>query len=113
MAVAETGVEALAISIGNAHGIYTQKPNLDFERLRQISELVDVSLVLHGGSGTPTDQIQQAVRHGITKLNIFADCRIAMYRLDRIAPSAAWLSGDPDQVLWRHWLAYGKLRSCL
>jgi len=78
--VEETGVDALAVSIGTAHGIYRQLPTLSLGRLREIRAATDAPLVLHGGSGTPDDQIQESVRHGVTKLNIYADNRIAMCR---------------------------------
>jgi ketose-bisphosphate aldolase len=76
----QTGVDALAVSIGTAHGIYRQLPMLNMGRLREIRAATNVPLVLHGGSGTPNEQIRQAVRHGVTKLNIYADNRIAMRR---------------------------------
>jgi fructose-bisphosphate aldolase class II len=76
--VEETGVDALAVSIGTAHGVYQSLPNLAIDRLKELHAASSVPLVLHGGSGTPVDQIKQAVRHGISKLNIYADCRIAM-----------------------------------
>jgi fructose-bisphosphate aldolase class II len=75
-----TGVDALAVSIGTAHGVYRSLPQLNIERLAELDEASPVPLVLHGGSGTPDDQIQRAVRHGICKLNLYADVRIAMYR---------------------------------
>jgi fructose-bisphosphate aldolase class II len=78
--VEETQVDALAVSIGTAHGLYRQLPTLNIPRLREIRAATDVPLVLHGGSGTPDDQIQAAVRHGVTKLNIYADNRVAMCR---------------------------------
>ncbi len=78
--VEETQVDALAVSIGTAHGIYRQLPKLNIARLQEIRAATDVPLVLHGGSGTPADQIQESVRHGVTKLNIYADNRIAMCR---------------------------------
>jgi ketose-bisphosphate aldolase len=78
--VEETGVDALAVSIGTAHGIYRQMPILNIQRLEEIRIATNVPLVLHGGSGTPDDQIQEAVRHGVAKLNIYADNRIAMCR---------------------------------
>jgi len=78
--VAETGVDALAVSIGTAHGIYRSLPTLNIARLREIRDATTVPLVLHGGSGTPEDQVREAVRAGITKMNIYADCRIAMAR---------------------------------
>ena len=78
--VDETNVDALAVSIGTAHGIYRQLPQLNIPRLQEIRAATDVPLVLHGGSGTPDDQIKESVRHGVTKLNIYADNRIALCR---------------------------------
>jgi ketose-bisphosphate aldolase len=75
-----TGVDALAVSIGTAHGVYRSLPKLNIERLKELNAASPVPLVLHGGSGTPDDQIRAAVANGICKLNIYADCRIAMYR---------------------------------
>ena len=71
--VAETGVEALAVSIGNAHGQYTRLPRLDFDRLAAIRERVGVPLVLHGGSGTPEADLRQAISLGIAKVNVATD----------------------------------------
>jgi fructose-bisphosphate aldolase class II len=78
--VAESTVDALAVSIGTSHGVYKSLPNLAIDRLQQLNAVSKVPLVLHGGSGTPVDQIRAAVKHGICKLNIYADCRIAMGR---------------------------------
>lgn len=75
-----TGVDALAVSIGTAHGVYKSLPVLNIERLKELNSASPVPLVLHGGSGTPDEQIRAAVANGICKLNIYADCRIAMYR---------------------------------
>jgi len=90
----ETGVDALAVSIGNAHGIYAERPNLDFQRLRQIGELVDVPLVLHGGSGTPAQDIRRAIGLGIAKVNVGSDLGYA-FGADFTARFA-----DPDDTLW-------------
>ena len=76
--VAETGVDALAISIGTAHGVYVSTPELNITRLSEINAISTVPLVLHGGSGTPEDQVKEAIHQGITKLNIYADLRIAL-----------------------------------
>lgn len=78
--VAQTGVDSLAVSIGTSHGVYRSLPDLNIERLKQLNAASPVPLVMHGGSGTPEDQVREAIRHGISKLNIYADCRIAMYR---------------------------------
>ncbi len=76
--VEQTGCDSLAVSIGTSHGVYRSLPNLNIERLKELDAASPVPLVMHGGSGTPADQVQIAVRHGICKLNIYADCRIAM-----------------------------------
>jgi ketose-bisphosphate aldolase len=68
--VAATGIDTLAVAIGNAHGIYTILPRLDFDRLATIHSLVSVPLVLHGGSGTPADDLKRAISLGIAKINV-------------------------------------------
>ncbi len=68
---AATKVDALAVSIGTAHGYYKQTPKLDLELCRQISErLPGLPLVLHGGTGTPIEDVQKAIALGITKINV-------------------------------------------
>ena len=69
----KTGVDALAVAIGTAHGTYKTKPRLDFERLAGIREAVDVPLVLHGGSGLSDEDFRKAIAGGISKINIFTD----------------------------------------
>ena len=76
--VTETGIDALAVSIGTAHGQYTFEPKLNIARLDRIREKVQMPIVLHGGSGTPLNQVQEAIRHGIRKVNICTDIQIAM-----------------------------------
>ncbi|MBE6567110.1 MAG: class II fructose-bisphosphate aldolase [Ruminococcaceae bacterium] len=73
-----TDVDALAIAIGTAHGVYLKTPTLRIDRLDEITAVSDLPLVLHGGSGTPDDQVQAAIKHGITKINIFSDVVGAM-----------------------------------
>ena len=63
-----TDVDALAIAIGTAHGVYLKTPTLRIDRLDEITAVSDLPLVLHGGSGTPDDQMQAAIQHGITKI---------------------------------------------
>ncbi len=75
--IADTGVDALAIAIGTAHGAYKKKPKLDFVRLGEISSAVETPLVLHGGSGLSDDDFKTAVKNGISKINIFTDLCIA------------------------------------
>jgi ketose-bisphosphate aldolase len=71
--VALTGIDALAVAIGNGHGMYPQAPELDFARLKLIREAVDIPLVLHGGSGTPVDQLHKAIEIGISKVNVASE----------------------------------------
>lgn len=78
--VEATGVDALAIAIGTAHGVYKTKPKLDIERLRQIRAAIDTPLVLHGGSGLTDDDFRDTVRNGISKVNIFTDLCVAADR---------------------------------
>ena len=68
-----TGVDALAISIGNAHGQYAKLPRFDFPRLAAIRAATGIPLVLHGGSGTPDDELAQAIALGICKVNVATD----------------------------------------
>lgn len=75
--IKRTGVDALAIAIGTAHGAYKSKPCLDLERLRAIRARVDTPLVLHGGSGLSDDDFRNTVRDGIAKVNIFTDLCLA------------------------------------
>lgn len=71
--VENTGVDALAIAIGTAHGAYKSKPKLDLERLKEIRSALDTPLVLHGGSGLSDDDFRNTVKYGIAKINIFTD----------------------------------------
>ena len=71
--VDETGVTALAILVGTAHGRYKKAPKLDIERIADIHKAVKAHLVLHGGSGVPDDQLQAAIKAGIRKINFGTD----------------------------------------
>ena len=73
--VERTGVDALAVAIGTAHGVYKGVPKLQFELLRELREKVPVPLVLHGGSGTGEENLKRACRMGICKLNISNDLK--------------------------------------
>lgn len=72
-----TGVDALAVAIGTAHGAYKAKPLLDIERLKEIHAAIPTPLVLHGGSGLSDEDFRNTVREGISKVNIFTDLCIA------------------------------------
>lgn len=78
--VERTGIDALAIAVGTAHGAYRFKPQLDFERMRTIAGKTGVPLVLHGGSGLSNEDFQRAIASGISKINIFTDINVAAAR---------------------------------
>jgi len=105
--VEETGVDRLAIAVGNIHGISLDEPDLDIERIKKIRKLVpeNVALVLHAGSGIPDEQIKAAIAAGIANVHINTDIRVAyvkelkknleehlgeaaMYKLDESAKEA-------------------------
>ncbi|MBZ8126013.1 MULTISPECIES: class II fructose-bisphosphate aldolase [Bacillus cereus group] len=66
----ETDVDALAVAIGNAHGMYNGDPDLRLDRLQEINGIVDIPLVLHGGSGISTEDFKQCIQHGVRKINV-------------------------------------------
>lgn len=71
--VRNTGADALAVAVGNAHGDYKFPPKLDFDRISAIAEKTGVPLVLHGGSGLSDSDFREAAKRGICKVNIFTD----------------------------------------
>ena len=91
--VRETGIDALAVSIGTAHGLYRVKPQLDFQRLAEIRERIDIPLVLHGSSDTPDPAVHRAVEIGIDKVNVWTDMRISYLQAVKAA-----LEGPIDKI---------------
>lgn len=89
----ETGVDALAVAIGTAHGRYKGEPRLDFERLQRIHERVSCPLVLHGSSGVPDDSIREAIKRGVRKINIDTNIREAF-----VGAMRRVLDGDQDEI---------------
>jgi len=73
--VEETGIDALAVAIGSAHGFYVQEPNLQIKLLQEIDDVTSCALVLHGSSGIPSDQIREGIRSGIRKINIATEMK--------------------------------------
>lgn len=71
--IKETNVDCLAVSFGTSHGVYKCTPHLELDLLAELNAQSTVPLVVHGGSGTPDDQMQEAVKRGICKVNIFSD----------------------------------------
>lgn len=72
----ETGVDILAVAIGNKHGFYKGEPKINLERLKEIYDAVDTPLVLHGGSGIPYEYIKKAIKLGIVKINVNTELRV-------------------------------------
>ena len=73
--VEETGVHALAVAIGSAHGFYKEEPKLDLERLSEINKITDAVLVLHGASGIPSKTLCEAIERGICKINLATEIK--------------------------------------
>ncbi len=75
--VERTGVDALAIAFGTAHGLYRKKPVLDLDRIKLIKEKVNVPFVMHGGSGLTKEEYQTAIKNGIRKINYYTYMSLA------------------------------------
>lgn len=105
--VERTNVDALAVSIGTSHGVYIKAPELDIARLIDIRKSSDVPLVLHGGSGTPEDQLARAIEHGISKVNIYSEMLTAwntamrdeLVKLPHMAAWPAVLRKNPEAAM--------------
>ncbi len=97
--VNETKVDALAVAIGTAHGQYKGIPELDFPRLEKIKSLVSIPIVLHGSSGVADDDIREAVRLGVRKVNIDTNIREAFTQAARKVLDVNPQEIDPRKVL--------------
>lgn len=75
--VEKTGVDALAIAFGTAHGVYQQKPKLDLDRIKLIRDKIDIPFVMHGGSGLTKEEFQTAIKNGIRKVNYYTYMSLA------------------------------------
>ncbi|WP_273851338.1 class II fructose-bisphosphate aldolase [Guptibacillus spartinae] len=103
--VEATDVDYLAVSIGTAHGIYKETPNLRFERLKEIVDAVKRPVVLHGGSDVPDKQVQRAISLGIAKINVDTELRQAFTRGVQEA-----FAENPDDIVLASSLGLGRLR---
>ncbi len=92
----ESGVDSLAVSIGNAHGEYKETPHLNLKRLEEIKSVVKVPLVLHGGSGIPDDQLMDAFSKGIRKFNLGTEFLRRYY--DAMRNFVEDYNNDPEPV---------------
>ena len=81
--VEATSIDCLAPALGSVHGPYHGEPNLGFKEMKEISELADLPLVLHGGSGIPTKDIQRAISLGTAKINVNTENQIAATKVIR------------------------------
>ncbi|WP_394171742.1 class II fructose-bisphosphate aldolase [Guptibacillus hwajinpoensis] len=103
--VEATDVDYLAVSIGTAHGIYKQTPNLRFDRLKEIVDAVKRPVVLHGGSDVPDAQVQRAISLGIAKINVDTELRQAFTRGVQEA-----FAENPDDIVLASTLGRGRER---
>lgn len=75
--VLRTGIDALAVSVGTAHGVYSSKPEIDFERLGALVQTLACPVVVHGGSNTPDEDLREICRLGVAKINVGTDLNLA------------------------------------
>jgi len=75
--LANTGIDCLAVAIGNAHGFYSEVPDLRFDLVEEIRRRIKIPMVLHGGTGIPRDQVQRAISMGVAKMNVGTALRYA------------------------------------
>jgi len=103
--VEETGVEALAVAVGTAHGHYKQAPVIAVERIRELHDAIPAALVLHGGSGIPDDQMVAAIKAGIRKVNFGTDVCLAfldaVHEVDRSIIGVDTYMKEPVQAVKR------------
>ncbi|EEL4198342.1 tagatose-bisphosphate aldolase subunit KbaY [Salmonella enterica] len=97
-----TGVDSLAVAIGTAHGLYTKKPKIDFQRLAEIREVVDIPLVLHGASDVPDEYVRRTIELGVCKVNIATELKIAF-----AAAVKKWFIENPDGNDPRYYMRVG------
>jgi ketose-bisphosphate aldolase len=97
--VNRTGVDILAIAIGNIHGLYKKPPHLDIERLKAIRRKVSIPVVLHGGSDLPIEMSCEVIKEGISKFNIGTDLKYAFSRRLKEALNAEPMPFQPPHVM--------------
>jgi fructose-1,6-bisphosphate aldolase class II len=91
--VSATGIDALAVAIGTAHGFYKEEPKLDFDRLTKIRSLTDTPLVLHGGTGVPEEDFIRSIRCGMAKINVGTELKYCCSQTVRKS-----VADQPDQI---------------
>lgn len=83
IAVDDMGIDMLAVGIGTRHGLFKGKPIIRSDRVKELSEKLDMPLVMHGGTGVPDEDVRKAVEAGICKVNIDTQIRVAFYNMLR------------------------------
>ncbi len=98
--VARTNCDALAVAVGTAHGLYPEhlSPDIKLDRLRQLNEILDVPLVLHGGSDNPDEAIRNTTKYGIAKINLSSDMKRAFFDQLRITLAEKPNDFEPNDV---------------
>lgn len=106
--VEATGIDALAVAVGTAHGIYAAAPTVSFETIARVREAVAVPLVLHGATGVRPEDIRRCVREGIRKINFFSGLlEVAMNRIRADAPQLGHDYLELKKRLASEWKAIG------
>ncbi|EAS2169718.1 tagatose-bisphosphate aldolase subunit KbaY [Salmonella enterica] len=97
-----TGVDSLAVAIGTAHGLYTKTPQIDFQRLAEIREVVDIPLVLHGASDVPDEYVRRTIESGVCKVNVATELKIAFATAVK-----KWFTENPEGNDPRYYMRVG------
>lgn len=97
--VKEAGIDALAAALGSVHGVYDGEPKLGFDEMQEISDLTGAPLVLHGGSGIPSEQIKKAIERGHAKINVNTECQQAFTAATKKFFEDGNTAYDPRKVL--------------
>lgn len=92
--VERTGIDCIAPAFGTAHGLYVGEPKLDFELLDNISKLVNIPIVMHGGSGVPENDVKKAISLGVSKINVSTALRKAF-----IDEMKRYMKENPDNLM--------------
>jgi fructose-bisphosphate aldolase, class II len=101
--VKRTGIDCLAPALGSVHGPYKGEPNLGFKEMEEICKTIELPLVLHGGTGIPTDQIKKSISLGTAKINVNTENQIAFTNVVREV-----LNNDPDVYDPRKYMGPGR-----
>ncbi|MGY6027727.1 tagatose-bisphosphate aldolase subunit KbaY [Phytobacter sp. AG2a] len=97
-----TGVDSLAVAIGTAHGLYAKTPKIDFQRLDEIRQVVDIPLVLHGASDVPDEYVRRTIKLGVCKVNVATELKIAFANAVK-----KWFAENPQGNDPRYYMRVG------